>query len=186
MLASLIAQRYAKALFEAASDAKDLDRVAAEAEGLAAALAPVVLASLARPTLAPAQKLALFEKAFEGGASPVLMAFIKAVLENKRERFLPQTLAQFKGLVMESQGRVSASLASAAPLSAKELASLSEALGKRFKKKIELTALTDARLLGGLKLKVGDTVYDGSLAARLDKLARLLSGAEAGPEPKKA
>jgi len=99
---------------------------------------------------------------------------------------LPQTLAQFKGLVMASQGRVSATISSAAPLSAKDLAGLSESLGKRFKKKIELTALADARLLGGLKLQVGDTVYDGSLAARLDKLARLLSGAEAGPEPKKA
>ncbi len=185
MLASLIAQRYAKALFAAAGDAQDLERVAAEAEGLAAALTPAALSVLSRPTLAAVQKLGLFEKAFAGGASPVLMAFLKAVLENKRERYLPQTLAQFKALVMESQGRVNASLTSAVPLSAKDLALLGEALGRRFRKRIELTALSDARLLGGLKLQVGDTVYDGSLAARLDQLARALSGAEAGSAPKK-
>jgi F-type H+-transporting ATPase subunit delta len=185
MLASLIAQRYAQALFQAARDAKDLERVAAEAHGLEQALDARTLSVLSRPTLAAADKVALFDKALQG-ASPVLTMFLKAVVENKREKFLPGILKQVQGLVLESQGRVQGTVTSAVALSEKELAAIADALSKRLKRKVDLKPLTDATLLGGLKVQVGDTVYDGTLANGLRRLGEALTSLEAAVEPKKA
>lgn len=183
MLASIIAQRYSKALFEAARDAKDLERVAAEAQGIAEALDNRTLSLIARPTLPAAQKAAFFEKSLSDQASPVLVKFLRVVFESKRERFLPAIFKQFQLLVMESQGRVAGSVASAKPLGAKELAAISEGMSKKLKRTVELTPVVDPALLGGLKVKVGDTVYDSTLATRLEALAELIKSGEAAKAP---
>jgi len=186
MLSSLISQRYAKALFAAAETAGELERVAAEALALTAALDPATLSVLSRPTLAPAEKLGYFTKALGSDASKTLSAFLRTVLENKRERFLPPMLSAFQGLVRDSKGLVTGSLTSAVALKPEVLSAVSASLAKRFGRQVELTPLVDPTLLGGLRLKVGDTVYDGTLATRLGSLGKLLASGQSGAAPKKA
>jgi F-type H+-transporting ATPase subunit delta len=186
MLSSLIAQRYAKALFAAAQSAGELERVAAEAQALAAALDPATLSVVSRPTLAPSEKLGYFTKALGPEASKTLPQFLRTVLETKRERFLPPMFKAFQALVRESQGRLTGTVASAVSLSPAQLQAVGDGLAKRFGRPVDLSPLVDPALLGGLRLQVGDTVYDGTLASRLEKLGRRMAGTDTGDGPKKA
>lgn len=183
MLASLIAERYAKALLRAAQAELALDDVGAQAEGLSVALLKAEGAQrfLADPLAQPGAKLAVMTAAFEGGPHAVLKSFLEAVLEHKREKFLPLILAAFAKLKDEAQGRTQAALGTARPLEARQVKLLESSLSQRLGRTVTLKPYTEKELLGGAVLRLGDTVYDASLRSRLQKLGRLLSE---GPAPK--
>ena len=185
MLASLISERYAKALLRAAQAENALDAVGAQARGLELALRAAGGADsfLADPVAMAADKLAVIEGAFEGGMHPLFKAFVKAVLHQKRERFLPRILGNFGTLLDEAEGRVEAKLGTARSLPAEERAMLESALSKRLGRQVTLKPYSDKALLGGAILRIGDTVYDASLRGRLSRLGRLLSE---GPPPRAA
>jgi F-type H+-transporting ATPase subunit delta len=183
MLASLIAERYAKALLRASQAELALDAVGAQAEGLSQALRKAEGAErfLADPLAQPGAKLAVMTAAFEGGPHAVLKSFLQAVIEHKREKFLPLILAEFLRLKDEAQGKAQASLGTARPLDARQVKVLEGALSERLGREVTLKPYTDKELLGGAVLRLGDTVYDASLRSRLKRLGQLLSE---GPLPK--
>lgn len=187
MLASLIAERYAKALLRAATAEKALADVGVQAEGLSQALQAAEGAErfLADPVAEPASKLAVISAAFEGGPHAILRSFLEAVLAQKRERFLPLILAEFLRLRDEAEGRGQAALGTARPLGAAEVKLLEGELSKRLGRQITLKPYTEKELLGGAVLRLGDTVYDSSLRTRLRKLGQLLSEGPP-PRPKRA
>lgn len=189
MLNTLIAERYAKALLRAAEAEKALVDVGAQAEGLSQALHAAEGAQrfLADPVAEPGSKLAVMTAAFEGGPHAVLRSFLQAVLEHKRERFLPLILAAFLKLRDEAEGRSEASLGSARALGAGEIKLLEGALSQRLGRQVTLKPYTEKELLGGAVLRLGDTVYDASLRSRLQRLGRLLNEAPLPrPTPAKA
>jgi len=186
MLASLISERYAKALLRAAQAENALDAVGAQARGLELALRAAGGADrfLADPVAMAADKLAVIEGAFEGGMHPLFKAFVKAVLHQKRERFLPRILGNFGTLLDEAEGRVEAKLGTARSLPAEERAMLESALSKRLGRQVTLKPYSDKALLGGAILRIGDTVYDASLRGRLGRLGRrLVQGPISRPKP---
>jgi F-type H+-transporting ATPase subunit delta len=69
-----------------------------------------------------------------------------------------------------------AEVRSATPLEAKQRTALAEALGKATGKKVELKVLVDPSVIGGVVAKVGDTVIDGSVKRRLEKLKEQVRG----------
>lgn len=188
MLASLIAERYAKALLRAAQAQGSLADIGAQAETLRLGLvsAESAPAFLGDPLAEPQGKLKILSGVFEGGAHPILQAFLLAVLEQKRERFLPAILHKFAELRDEAEGRAMGSVGTARPLAPAQRKLLEAALSKRLGRAVALVPYTDKELLGGAVLKLGDTVFDGTLRMRLARLGRLLAqGAPAAvPEPK--
>jgi F-type H+-transporting ATPase subunit delta len=188
MLASLIAERYAKALLRAAQAESSLDAVGAQAEGLSQALQKAEGAErfLIDPLAQPGAKLAVMEAAFDGGLHAVMKSFLGAVLDQKREKFLPLILAAFLKLKDEAQGKVQAKLGTARPLEARQLKVLEGALSQRLGRTVTLKPYTEKELLGGAVLRLGDTVYDASLRSRLQKLGKLLSEGPAQRAPKAA
>lgn len=187
MLASLIAERYAKALLRAAQDQKALGDVGAQAEGLSQALQSAEGAErfLADPVAEPSAKLAVIASAFEGGPHAILRSFLETVLAQKRERFLPLILLEFLRLRDEAEGRGQATLGTARALGASEVKLLEGELSKRLGRQVTLKPYTEKELLGGAVLRLGDTVYDASLRTRLKKLGQLLSEGPP-PRPKRA
>ncbi len=187
MLASLIAERYAKALLRAAQAEQALAAVGAQAQGLSQALKGAEGAErfLADPIAEPAAKLAVMTAAFEGGPHAVLRSFLEAVLAQKRERFLPLILAAFLKLRDEAEGRSEASLGTARPLAAGEVKLLETELSKRLGREVTLKPYTEKELLGGAVLRLGDTVYDASLRSRLKRLGQILAEGPP-PRPKRA
>lgn len=186
MLASLIAERYAKALLRAAQAQGSLADIGAQAETLRLGLvsAESAAAFLGDPLAEPQGKLKVLSGVFDGGAHPILQAFLLAVLEQKRERFLPAILHKFAELRDEAEGRSSAALGTARPLAPAQRKLLETALSQRLGRSVALVPYTDKELLGGAVLKLGDTVFDGTLRMRLARLGHLLAqGAPETPSP---
>ncbi len=185
MLSSTIAERYAKALLAAAKDSSLVEQTRKESAGLQAALQadPRIGAYLAQPVLSAQRKWELFNRELSGKFSEVFLRFLKVVFDHKRERFLEAILSKYQDLVEDAEGRMKAEVTSASRLGERDLKVLAEGLSRRFHKEVELKPLVDPSLLGGLKVRLEDRVYDGTLAAQLGSLASLL---ESEPRPKAA
>jgi F-type H+-transporting ATPase subunit delta len=185
MLASLIAERYAKALLTAAKNEKALETVGPQAQSLADALAAAqgVSAFLTDPLAGAPAKLAVLTAAFGDAPHPLMKAFLQTVLEHKRERYLPGILHTFSALVDEAEGRMLAPVGTAKPLPASTRKLLEGALSSRLGRKVTLEPYTDKNLLGGAVLRLGDTVFDGSLRSSLQRLgAEMRRGPVAKPK----
>lgn len=171
-----VARPYAKAAFE---DARDHGRLADWSAGLAAA-AEVVRDPRVEPLLDdPRVALAQLAQLLTDAAGPKLGAagrnFVAALAENRRLGYLPEISALFDQLKDDAEGVADVTVTSAAPLDGAQQRELSEALARRLARKVRLHCETDARLIGGAVLRSGDLVIDGSLRARLERLAHELT-----------
>lgn len=116
--------------------------------------------------------LALFLDIGRGVLDKFGTNFIKLVLENNRLQLLPVIAAVFESLKAEAENSVDVEVVSAFKLNRKQLANLSQRLKKRLgHRKINLTTRTDSALIGGMIVRAGDLVIDGSVTGHLDNLA---------------
>lgn len=96
---------------------------------------------------------------------------IKVMAENQRLLVLPQVVTLFSELKAEYEKEVSVDVQAAVELDDKQQASLSAALEKRLARKVKLNCSVSAEVVSGLLIKAGDTVIDGSIKGKLDRLA---------------
>ncbi len=97
--------------------------------------------------------------------------FLKVMAENHRLLALPQVLKLFCDLKAEYEKEIAVDVTSAVELSAEQLSTLSAALEKRLARKVKLNCKVDASIISGLVIKAGDTVIDGSIQGKLNRLA---------------
>jgi F-type H+-transporting ATPase subunit delta len=160
-----LARPYAKAAFEAARDGKDFARWS---EMLAAAAATVadarVVKLLSSPRVSPADLVELIaeaSRADERGRN-----FLNTLAINRRLAVLPEVAAIYEELRAEVENVTDVHITSAVQLD--------EAQKKRLKREVRLHCDVDAGLIGGAVVRAGDFVIDGSLKARLERLATQL------------
>jgi F-type H+-transporting ATPase subunit delta len=96
--------------------------------------------------------------------------FVRTLAENRRLAYLPEISALFDKMKDETEGVVDVTVTSATPLDGKQQQTLSEALARKLKRQVRLHLETDPALIGGAVLRAGDTVIDGSLRARLQRI----------------
>ena len=101
--------------------------------------------------------------------------FARLLVENRRLSLLPEIVAQFETLKAEAEARVEATVTSAFALEPEQMKSLGEALKRRLGREVNLTAQVDPALLGGVVIRAGDLVIDGSVRGRLADLATHMS-----------
>jgi F-type H+-transporting ATPase subunit delta len=134
------------------------------------ALDPRVQALLGHPKLSVDDAVALLLP--PGAPDPVFNQFLAVLAENGRLTLLPEMAALYAQLRAEAENVVKATITSATPLDAAELAKLHDALKKRFGREVEIETAVDPELIGGAIIDAGDVVIDGSVR---NKLARLES-----------
>jgi len=164
---------YAKALLGAAQQAGQADRVLEELESLESDVfkkMPALRLTLTSPRVAEDEKLALLDRAFAGKMSGVLLNFLKVTARHDRLNCLPDVLRSLRQLVNDAAGKVSVTVRSAYPLSNPLRNRIATRLGEVLKKQVTLDVEVDPDLLGGLVVRIGDTVYDGSVAASLQRM----------------
>lgn len=101
--------------------------------------------------------------------------FIQLLVRNRRLAVLPQIREQFEKLKLEDEGKLDAKISSAYPLDATQRNHVVNLLSSRFKRKINATVTVDPELIGGIKVEVGDKVWDASVRGRLQTMAVTLS-----------
>ena len=164
---------YAKALLGAAQQAGKVDNVLEELESLESDILqkmPALRLTLTSPRVSVEEKVALLDKAFTGKMSGVLLNFLKVTAGHDRLGCLPDVLRNYRALVNEADGKLEVIVRAAYPLSNPLRERIAAKLGEVLKKKVQLNVEIDPDLLGGLVVRIGDTLYDGSLAAQLQRM----------------
>ena len=95
----------------------------------------------------------------------------RTLAENHRLRYVPEISALFEVLKDEAQGVIDVTVTSAAPIDDAQRQALAKALERKLKRAARLHFATDSALIGGAVLRAGDTIIDGSLLSRLERIA---------------
>lgn len=172
-----IARPYAEALFKAATSGAgvDLGSTAAWVDELAAIAANPQMRQLAdNPKVTAEQVFTVFTGVARSALPDTAKNFLRTVIDNGRVNALPEVATQFRALVNRRNGSSDAVVHSAFPMDGAALASVSEALEKRFGRKLNLSVQVDESLIGGIRVVVGDEVLDTSVKARLEKMKAAL------------
>jgi F-type H+-transporting ATPase subunit delta len=168
-----IARPYAEAAFKAVSaqGAQAQRSLADLLDELAAVAAHPQVRSVADNPKVSAQQVAeLFASACKTALPAEGKSLLNLLIENGRLPALPEIAAQFRALKNRADGVSDATIYSAFPLEGAALADLQALLEKKFGRKLTTQVKTDASLIGGVRVVVGDEVLDTSVKARLEKM----------------
>ena len=100
---------------------------------------------------------------------------VQLLVRNARLSVLAEVRNLFEQLKAEDEGVIEANIASAYPLQEQQLEQIVKILAKRYNKKISPTVGVDSELIGGIKVQVGDKVWDASVRGRLQEMAAALT-----------
>jgi F-type H+-transporting ATPase subunit delta len=173
-----VARRYAQALFELAQ-AKDLvDQVDNELGLVVSAIeanAPLK-AAMADVLLQPAVKQNLLEKLFATQVSELVKNFLNVVVRKRREAHLEAIYQAYLDLANAARGVVEVEVRTAVALDSETATRLEKNLVAKLGKQVKFKTQVAPELMGGLVVRVGDELLDGSVATRLKRLhERLIS-----------
>jgi F-type H+-transporting ATPase subunit delta len=167
-----IARPYAKAAFASARQHNAFDRWSSV---LATASSVVqderVAKLLSSPRVKPEQLSGLIGEIVGGELDEQTRNFLATLASNRRLAFLPEIGSIYEALRAEEENTADVQVVSAVALSEAQQQRLATALKKRLKRDVRLHCEVDASLIGGAIVRAGDFVIDGSLKARLDRLA---------------
>jgi len=171
-----LARRYATAIFQLATERGDVDRIGHDLHTFAAALAADadVNRFFRSPVVDRGEKIAVVGEAFDMLDEVVLHA-IFLLIRKRREGLVPEVVAQFDILERQARGAQTLTVTSARPLSQGDLDALVAKLAAAYKTSFDVTQNVDPELIGGVRITMGDKRIDGTIAGRLDDLARMLS-----------
>ena len=173
-----VVRRYATALFDTARKQGVVDQVEEELKAVDQVLraVPRLTRVLRAPIIARAQKQELLQKAFGTRVGKLTGRFLALVVERRRETILTDIYGEFQRLANEARNILPVQVTSAVPLSDSEREALAKALSGRTGKNVTLEVEIDPQIMGGLMLRMGDTVIDGSVRSRLKQLRSRLLG----------
>jgi F-type H+-transporting ATPase subunit delta len=180
-LAAGSARRYARALLDVAVERGDPAAVRRDLGAIASALAAHggLRAVLVHPAVASGRKKAVCRALFEGKVEELSLRLLDLLAERGRLDLLPGIERSYAALFNERRGVVAAEAVTAVPLEDAQGAALEEAIRRATGKGVELAAGVDPSVLGGVLLRMGGRVYDGTVRTRLRALReRLRGGAE--------
>lgn len=174
-----INSRYARALADVAVEKKlDADQLVGEVNALAQALtvSTELRIALETPSVPSSQKLKVLDAIVAKlGASPVSRNFLAVLVQNRRIAALGEIARLFEVEMNERRGFSEAEVTSWRELGEDEKRALTLSLEAATGKKIRARYHKDESILGGARIRVGSTIWDGSVRGRLRKLKEQLS-----------
>ena len=131
---------------------------------------PALEQLLGNPMIAVDEKLGVIDHIFSGKASPLMLRFLEVLGRKERLGYLRPILKQVHLLENHRKGLLSVDVTTATPLGTEMYDRLLKATGELLSCQVELTADVNPEMIGGVILKIGDTVYDSSVHAELERL----------------
>ena len=176
---AMAAKRYAEAAFQLATRDKALDEFG---DGLALAAGQLsdadVLGVLRNPARPLADRIRLVDALLAKRVPEPVLKLVGLLVERGKIDRIAAVEAEYRRLLNEQRGVVAAVATSAAPLDKAETQALAQKLAQMTGRTVDLSVEVDESLIGGLTVRVGDTLYDASVRGRLERLReRLVAGA---------
>ena len=131
---------------------------------------PQLDALLSSPRVAHSDKVVMLDKTLAGKASDLFLNFLKVVSQHGRLDCLRVIQASLTEQYSKDQGRLEVLVTTATRLDEPAVATLQAKLNGAFDAIVDLTLNVDSSLIGGTVIRIGDTVYDGSIANRLERI----------------
>jgi len=178
MRPSTIARNYAEALLTLASKEGDLDGWGAALNGLVSAVESDARLRnfLAAPQVSAARKKVVIGNAFSGQLPGLMVRYLQKLIDNRRQMLLPLIAAEYGDLVDEATGRLHAQVTVSREASEADRNLIATQLSRAFEKTVIPHLSVDPGILGGVVVRVGDRVMDGSVRKKLKTLrARVLA-----------
>lgn len=174
-----VVRRYARALFDTAVQKGLVDEVEGDLKAVDGVIRqlPQLQRAFKSPAVSDIQKKALLRKAFEGRVGPLTMRLLELVVDRGREDVLKDLYPEFHLLANQRRNIQPVEVSAAIPLTDMEREALAKSLAARTGKTIDLRVRVEPELMGGLVVRMGDTILDGSIRTRLSQLKdRLMAG----------
>lgn len=175
----MIARRYAGALYEQAEHSSEVEAVDDDMNLIKESLvgAPELVRFFASPVISREKKSSSVKALFESRIQKLTLNFLLLMVEKGREELFPEVVRAYQSLRDSQMGVVQVTARVAKSFDEEEKEALLATLEARLGKKARLVIQVDPSLLGGIVVKIGDTVYDGSFVNQLKSLrSRLEEG----------
>ncbi|NEU30400.1 F0F1 ATP synthase subunit delta [bacterium LRH843] len=175
----LVANRYARALFQLAKEKNVLEGVNNELQLVKEVYesTPSFIQFLIHPKVTNEQKREFIKKGFGENLSEMSLHTLFLLIDRKRIDSLIPMIGEYQRLAYEESGMAEAIVYSAKPLTDKQQEDISGAFSKKLgKSKLVVKNIVNSELLGGIKIRIGDHIYDGTVKAQLDRMKRQLTG----------
>ncbi len=181
MLDREVAIRYARALFDSARERGYLDSADEQLAVLQSVLDHdrALIEYLAAPQIGDDKKEALIRKVFDTeGFERGILEFVLLVARKRRVEYLPLMIEEFRELVADERGQITAEVTAAHQLSGEQREALVSKLQAKLGKTIELSEKQDSSVIGGVRVRLRDEVIDGTVENELRKLRERLEALE--------
>jgi len=176
---SSAARRYARALFELVSEAGRHDVVSAQMEQLGGLVNDSEFrALLLDPRVESGPKAKAILGGFGEQVDPLLVGLIESLARRKRLSQLVGIPTAYRDFSDEAAGRVRGELESSHLMAENQVVTIEQALSKKTGKEVSLHCTVTPELLGGVRVTLAGTCYDGSARGRLDQLSQRLAAVE--------
>lgn len=169
------ARRYATSLIQVATEYDVVDTIHKDVKFINNTLmgSRELVLFLKSPIVKRDKKENVLEDLFGENINELTFAFMNIMVRKNREDILPEVFKAFEILYNEYKGIINVKVVSAKELTSEQKEDLIKSLEERTKKHVNLILSEDESLIGGLKVRIDDTVIDGSVQHKLEKLGNL-------------
>lgn len=173
---TIVAERYAEALFSLAQELKQEDAWGENLQALLELLAEhtELQKFLLHPVVHKKDKHEVLNQLFSGKLPTELLNFLHLLVDKKRENYFKEIALEYQRLLNQMHKKVVAEVVTAIPLASKTEAKLKTQLEQYLGQSVEMHCETEPSILGGFQVKIGDRMIDGSLKTQLAGLAQAL------------
>ncbi len=180
MVNRTLARRYASAVYTLAMEADAVERIGEQLTSMSNAIDadPATQQFFLAPVINRYEKERVLSKAFEGHVDPVALHTLLLLVRKRRESLLRTMLEEYHTLAMHGEGIEQLTIISARPLSAQELGHVKERVEGMYGRRFVPELVVNPDLIGGLRIVMGDRRIDGTIAGRLEQLARSLAATQ--------
>ncbi|MGM8211407.1 F0F1 ATP synthase subunit delta [Virgibacillus sp. W0430] len=174
MSEAVVAKRYADALFQLGDEKATLDQLIEELRVVKEVLEvnDSLVVFLKHPRITNEKKKQFLDEVFQGIQTDILNT-LKILVERQRVELVPSMIDHFIQLYNDAKGIAEATVYSVRELSKTEKEDLAASFAQRFNKNtIKIKNVVDSDLIGGMKIRIGNTIYDGSISGKLKRIER--------------
>lgn len=173
---SVVAKRYADALFQLANEKNIVEQLISELKEVKKVFEneDKLYEFLNHPRVAKADKVKLIDDSFNK-CDVNIVNLLKILVERHRIEQVPAIVDIFVELYNEANETATATVYSVRELSDAEKTEIEESFKKKLNKKsVAINNIVDPSIIGGLKIRVGNTIYDGSISGKLNRMRNRL------------